>query len=125
MSDIDLGQDDLYLLLDMMYERKYSRKSFLLNAEECWHKLFYIQRGLIRLFYIDVEGRAFNKAFFAEGQTIWPVAPRDRNDSVLFNIAAIEATTGLEFSFTDLYQLLQRLGKWEKFALPFAEILVE
>ena len=122
---VDLEQDELSPLLDRVHKRTYGRKSFLLSVGESWNKLFYIHRGLIRLFYLDIEGKEFNKAFFAEGQTIWPVAPKDRTQGVLFNIAAIEATTVLECPFPNLYQLLQSAGQWGEFALPFAEVLVE
>lgn len=122
---IDLEPEDLAPLLQTVYQQKYGRKSFVLNAGEIWNKLFYIHRGLIRLFYLDVDGKEFNKAFFAEGETIWPVAPQDREYGVLFNIAAIEATTVSVCPFPSLYEFLQKNGRWEKFALPFAETLVE
>ncbi len=122
---IELDDAAITTLGNITNQRTYRRKSYLLSAGERWNKLFYIYQGLIRLFYLDIEGREFNKAFFAEGQTIWPVAPYDRNQGVLFNIAAVEATTVLECPFPDLYDVLQEAGQWEKFALPFAEKLVE
>ena len=122
---IKIDQDDLLSLLDFVNEKKYPRKTCLLNVGDRWERLLYIHRGLIRLFYTDVGGREFNKAFFWEGHCIWPVAPRDRNEAILFSIAALEDVTVFECSFQRLYDFLQERGKWEKFALPFAETLVE
>lgn len=122
---INLDQDDLLAILNFFKEKKYPRKTFLLNVRDKWDKLFYIHRGVIRLFYTDIEGREFNKAFFWEGHCIWPVAPKDRNEKILFSIATLEDVTVLECSFQRLYDFLRQYGHWEKFALPFAENLVE
>jgi len=122
---INIDQEDALSLLNFVNKKTYPRKTFLLNVGDKWEKLFYIHRGLIRLFYTDTEGREFNKAFFWEGHCIWPVAPRDRNEDVLFSIAALEDVTVLECSFQRVYDVLRKRGQWEKFALPFAETLVE
>ena len=122
---IDIGQEDLSSLLNLVHEKRYPRKTSLLNVGDKWDKLYYIHRGLIRLFYTDIEGREFNKAFFWEGHCIWPVAPRDRNEALLFSIAALEDVIVLECSFQHLYDFLRQCGNWEKFALPFAESLIE
>lgn len=122
---INLSDDDLEVLTTAVYVKVYKRRSDLLRAGERWNKLFFIEQGLVRMFYLDKGGKEFNKAFFAEGQTIWPVAPMDREQGVLFNISAIEETAVLQIPFPILYKTLQKASLWEKFALPFAEKLVE
>ncbi|MEM7132743.1 MAG: Crp/Fnr family transcriptional regulator [Chloroflexota bacterium] len=122
---LNIPRAELDSLLAFVQERHYPRKSFLLHAGERWENLFYIHKGMIRLFYTDIEGRDFNKAFFWEGLCIWPVALRDRHDNVLFSVAALEESTILACPFQPLYDFLQQRGCWEKFALPFAEKLVE
>lgn len=124
-SHLNIGTNELKPLLKFVQLHHYPRKTFLLNAGRRWDRLFYIRRGLIRLFYTDPAGRESNKAFFWEGYTIWPVAPRDRNENSLFSIGAVEATTILTCPFQILYDTLKQCGQWEKFALPFAETLVE
>ncbi|MCB0062862.1 MAG: Crp/Fnr family transcriptional regulator [Caldilineaceae bacterium] len=112
-------------LLPFIRERVVPSKSPILRAGDYWNKVYVIQRGIIRLYYLDLEGKESNKAFFGEGDCIWPVAPHDRNEAVQFTIEAIEETTLLECPFQQLYEHLQQIGKWETFALPFAEMLVE
>ncbi|MCB0087308.1 MAG: Crp/Fnr family transcriptional regulator [Caldilineaceae bacterium] len=106
-------------------KRMYAPNEFLLHHGDRWSHLFYIQSGIIRLFYTDLEGREFNKAFFWEGHCIWPVAPRDRNENSLFSVAALAECTILACPFTALYAHLTKLGCWAHFALPYAELLVE
>ncbi len=122
---VPLDKQKLSVLNDVIYTKEYPRKSFLLSAGDDWDKLFFIQKGLIRLFYIDAKGNEFNKAFFAEGQCIWPVVPHDRHKPVLFNVAALEKSLILECPFQDLYQTLKQEAYWEIFALPYAERLAE
>ena len=123
--NINLDEDDLFSFSRFFSEKKYPRKTYLLHAGDRWDKVYYIYHGLIRLFYNDSEGREFNKAFFWEKHCIWPVAPRDRNEDSLFSIAALEDVTVLESSFQLFYEWMSKRGNWEKFALPFAETLVE
>lgn len=123
--NINLDEEDMLSFSNFFSEKNYPRKTYLLHAGDRWNKVFYIQQGLIRLFYIDSEGREFNKAFFWEKHCIWPVAPRDRNEDSLFSIAALEDVTVLECSFQLFYDWMIKRGHWEKFALPFAETLVE
>lgn len=122
---LNIPRTETNSLLASVREKQYQRKEFLFHAGERWAHLFYIHHGLIRLFYTDAEGREFNKAFFAEGLCIWPVAQRDRHQDVLFSVAALEESTVLICPFPNLYDFLQKQGCWEAFALPFAETLVE
>lgn len=103
----------------------YSKNSFLLRHGDKWNKLFFIHSGIVRMFYTDLEGRDFNKAFFAEGSCIWPVAPMDRDEGILFNMGTVPKTVLLECEFEPLQMMLRRENKWEQFALPFAEKLIE
>ncbi len=124
LQQVCIDPNALQPLIPLVQQREFDRKSFLLRAGDYWDKLYFIQRGLLRLFYSDKEGREFNKAFFCENQCIWPVAPHDRQKPVSFYVAAVEETTVIECPFHYLYDILKREGSWESFALPFAENLV-
>jgi len=125
LPHIDISTNVLLPLMPLVQKREFPNKSFLLRAGEMWNKLYFVQSGLIRLFYLDTKGREFNKAFFWQDHCIWPVAPQDRTTAVSFYIAAVEETTVLECPFQYLHDILQQTGNWETFALPFAETLIE
>lgn len=125
LGRLQLPAEAVQTLMPATRVREVPRKSYLVSHGEKWSKLYYIHTGILRMFYIDLEGRDFNKAFFSNGSCIWPVAPMDRNQGILFNIAAIPKTTLLECDFEALYALLNQHDKWAQFALPFAEKLVE
>ncbi|MFK7801411.1 MAG: Crp/Fnr family transcriptional regulator [Anaerolineae bacterium] len=122
---LQIPAEEIETLKQFTRLKEVPRKSHVLNHGDKWDKFYFIHSGILRMFYIDLEGRDFNKAFFGEGQCIWPVAPMDRNNGVLFNVAVIPKTILLECEFTPLHEFLKQRGKWEEFALPFAERLVE
>ena len=102
--------------------REYQRKQILLMAGEKWDKVFFIRKGIVRLYYTDQEGKEFNKGFFSEGQLVWPVAPSARKNKSLFFISALEDIKVSVCGFSAFYSFLNRLGFWEKFALQYAEL---
>lgn len=105
--------------------RKFGAREPVLMSGQAWRQLYYLKRGLIRLFYTDADGNDYNKGFFREGHCLWPVAPRDRLHGVLFNIATIEPTELLVCDVDALYRHLEFQGQWERFALFYAERLLE
>lgn len=122
---LDIPFNDVQSLLNISEQNLYPGKAAVVSAGERWSKLYFINYGILRMYYVDSQGRDFNKAFFAEQQCIWPVAPIDRNESIKFNISTIEQTSLIELPFASMKAFLQKHGKWEQFALPFAEGLVE
>lgn len=123
--DNNLGKIDISELSDMFTAKKYSRKQILVHAGDKWEKVFFIQNGIIRLFYTDKNGREFNKGFFCEGSLVWPVAPSARSNNSLFYIAALEDTDIFMCSFKNFHSWLVKKGCWEKFALPYAELFAD
>lgn len=112
-------------LAGLFIERRYQRKITLVPAGEKWDKVFFIHRGIIRLYYTDKDGREFNKGFFREGQLVWPAAPSARHQESLFTIATLEECRISVCGFAPFFSWLKRHNYWEKFALPYTESLAE
>ena len=124
LGHIALAPEAIARLRAALRQNRYERGDFVLHAGDCWDRLFYVEAGIIRMFYTDLQGREFNKAFFAETDCTWPVAPRDRDQAIQFSIGAVEATRTIECPFGVLQTVLDAEGLWAAFALPFAEMLV-
>lgn len=117
--------DDWAALAGLFSSRDLSARATVLMAGQSWQQLYYIKRGLIRLFYTDADGNDYNKGFFREGHCLWPVVPRDRHQGVLFNIATIETTELLVCNMDELHRQLEEQDQWQGFALHYAEQLLE
>lgn len=122
-AGIQVGDEDA--LVRLFSYRLFSAREPVLQSGQAWRQLYYIQSGLIRLFYTDEDGNDYNKGFFRERHCLWPVAPRDREQGVLFSIATIEPTEVLVCDIDALYHHLEAQGQWQRFALYYAERLLE
>lgn len=47
----------------------------LLRAGDRWSSLVWVERGVLRLFYLDRQGQSANKNFYLDGALLWPLTP--------------------------------------------------
>lgn len=64
----------------------------LLRAGERWSDFWWVESGLLRLYYLDQNGVEANKNFFSDGQPLWPITPVLRETDSSFFVAALEPT---------------------------------
>lgn len=67
----------------------------LLQAGDRWQHLWWVERGGLRLYYLDSEGAESNKNFFLDGSMCWPITPHLRNAPVMFHVEPFEDDTVL------------------------------
>lgn len=125
LKRVKCSEKDAEKIESLFMKREYQAKKHLINIGEKWDKIWFVGKGIIRLFYIDEDGREFNKGFFSENDFLWPVAPSIRGKNSIFVIAAMEDIIVYSCEFSLFFKTLETLGIWEKFALYDAEKLVE
>ncbi|GAB3481229.1 Crp/Fnr family transcriptional regulator [Polaromonas eurypsychrophila] len=64
----------------------------LLRAGERWSEFWWVESGLLRLYYLDQNGVEANKNFFSDGQPLWPITSALRETDSSFFVAALEPT---------------------------------
>jgi CRP-like cAMP-binding protein len=64
----------------------------LLRAGDRWSSLYWVERGVLRLFYLDRHGQSANKNFYLDGALLWPVTPALSGRPVDFWIEALAPT---------------------------------
>jgi CRP-like cAMP-binding protein len=64
----------------------------LLRAGDRWSSLYWVESGVLRLFYLDRRGHSANKNFFVDGAMLWPLTPALAGQAVDFWIEAIAPT---------------------------------
>ena len=62
----------------------------LLRAGEHWRHLWWVERGALRLYYLDRDGAESNKNFFLDGALCWPITPTLRQQPVMFHVEPME-----------------------------------
>ncbi len=61
----------------------------LLRAGERWVSLLWVETGVLRLYYLDRQGRSANKNFHLDGAMLWPLTPALAATPVDFWIEAV------------------------------------
>ncbi len=62
----------------------------LIRAGEHWRHLWWVERGALRLYYLDRDGAESNKNFFLDGALCWPITPTLRQQPVMFHVEPME-----------------------------------
>jgi CRP-like cAMP-binding protein len=70
--------------------RVFERGQALLRAGEHWRHLWWVERGALRLYYLDRDGAESNKNFFLDGALCWPITPTLRQQPVMFHVEPME-----------------------------------
>ena len=120
-----LPEERLQALLDIFHRHIFYRDVVLVNQGDRWNKVYFVERGIVRLFFNTPDGREFNKNFFMEGNFLWPAIPSARLHPSLFSIATLEMSHIWVADFALFQKQLMTFQKWETFALPFAEVLAD
>lgn len=62
----------------------------LLREGGRWQHLWWVERGALRLYYLDLDGQAANKNFYLDGALLWPITSALRGEPVRFWVEALE-----------------------------------
>jgi CRP-like cAMP-binding protein len=120
-----LPEDKLQALLDTFHRQIFDKDVVLVNQGDRWNKVYFVERGIVRLFFITPDSREFNKNFFTEGNFLWPATPTTRLHPSLFSIATLEKSYLWLADIALFQKQLMTIQRWEAFALPFAETLAD
>lgn len=119
---------DTQLLLSVVPQfqaRSHNKGATLLHQGAVWDKAFFIERGLIRLHTIGLDGRDFSTSFWAEGSMVFPITTDMEQQAAGFNISALEDSTVWQAPMSDLRPGLETRGLWEPLRAELLGILLD
>ncbi|KAB2900862.1 MAG: Crp/Fnr family transcriptional regulator [Burkholderiaceae bacterium] len=73
--------------------RQARRGTPLLSAGSPWQHLWWVERGALRLYYLDRDGTESNKRFFLDQALFWPITPQLAQTPAMFHVEPIENST--------------------------------
>jgi CRP-like cAMP-binding protein len=82
--------EDASTLIHAATPRDLAKGEALLREGDRWRDLWWVERGCLRLYYLDRKGQASNKNFYADGAMLWPITPGLRDQPVHFWVEATE-----------------------------------
>ena len=101
------------------------KSQVLLPAGTRWQHLWWVEQGALRLYYIDRQGAEANKNFMFEGQCLWPVTPRLRDEPVDFFVAALEPTRVQALPMADVQDVMADQPDWAALQLRALQQLLD
>lgn len=102
-----------------------AKGQLLLSAGAPWQHLWHVERGALRLYYLDREGAESNKNFVFDGQLLWPITRRLRGEPVNFFIAALEPSRVHALAMDDIDALLAGEAGWTALRLDALQQLLD
>ena len=118
-------EDKLKALLNIFRRQLFEKDAVLVNQGDLWTKVYFVEQGIVRMFFNTPDGREFNKNFFAEGNFFWPATPATSLHPSLFSIATLEMSFLWVADYVPFRQQLIALHRWDSFTLPFAQALAD
>lgn len=100
--------------------RTYKKGEALLGQGDIWDKAFFIERGMIRIHLIGLDGKDFNKSFWSEVTMVFPITREMEEQPSLFHISTLEDSVVWHAHLADLRAGFQSRGLWQSF---HAEVL--
>ena len=87
------------------------KKSALLNAGQICRNIYFVNKGCLRIFNVDIEGEEHNASFCPENWWAVDIASFSHQTSAFYNIDALEDTEVFYLS----YSVLEEIPKLERF----------
>lgn len=85
----------------------------LLREGDHWQHLWWLERGALRLYYLDREGQAANKNFYLDGAMVWPITPVLREQPVHFWVEALEPSRVWALPWSDWSAAVMGFAPWQ------------
>lgn len=82
----------------------YDANEYLVHSGERSDTMYFLESGLVRLFYTTPDGKERNKAFYRAGQITGPVSAALTHSPAPFSIQCLEPAQVIQFQFGDLLQ---------------------
>ena len=119
----DIPEEQWLKLFKRGKEKTVKANEFFLLAGEVPQYIGYVVSGLLRLFYLDAEGKEVTKHFAMEHTFAISYSAFLQREESRFSIQALEDTTLLLFDYQTYRDMLKSHVCWQIFARKMAELL--
>lgn len=118
---VSLPDDEWDIFASELREKRLSRNAFLFRNDERVDKIYFVCKGLLRVFYSNENGAEINRDFIAENRFITCGLSFYRLTPCNYDVRALEDTHLLCFSRGTIEKLYERHKCWERLGRLVAE----
>lgn len=120
----DLPEPQWDALAAIFKPRVVEKDEYLLQTGGEVHELYFVSEGLLRIYYLNDEGKESNKAFPTEGGLAGPLASALLNVPSRYGIQALEPSVILAVRYKDYFALLDQHPTYDRLARKMMEWLL-
>ncbi|WCN15079.1 Crp/Fnr family transcriptional regulator [Marinomonas mediterranea] len=121
---IALSQKTRNALLECAEPFEKRKGTLIHHPSDAWKTAFWLDSGIVRMYYIDRDGQEHNKRFFTSDSFFWPVTSSLREEKTGFAIEAVTPISGQRWSFQSLKDAFEDSTEWLNFNHLWAERLL-
>jgi CRP-like cAMP-binding protein len=103
--------------------RELARDDYFLHAGDVSEWLCFVNSGLLRFFYLNADGKEFNKSFSRENDFAGAYSAWLTGEPARFSIQALEPCYLLQARFDEIVALFETHACWQKLGRLLAEQL--
>ena len=112
---IDLNEVEVNYFTSLLNQKEIGKKEFILHQGDTCQNIFFINKGGLRAFYINQNGKESTIMFAIKDWWITDMNCFLNQIPAMSNIIALENSSLLQLSFSQLQNLYQRVPKFERF----------
>lgn len=101
----------------------FTADNHIIESGEIISVLYFQLSGLARFYYLDPNGKEFNKSFSTQGHVLSSVVSLAAGLPVAFNVQAMEACECLALPYKETTELAERYKDWSQLKMRFLEQL--
>ena len=98
-----------------LQQKTVKKKTELLSAGQVCRNIYFVNKGCLRIFNVDIEGEEHNVSFCPENWWAVDIASFSHQTSAFYNIDALEDTEVFYLSYSVLEELYVQIPKLERF----------
>jgi len=112
---ISLNEDEVNYFLSLLKEKKIAKKAFVLKEKEVCQTINFVNTGILRAFYRDIDGKESTIMFAITDWWVTDMHGFVNQLPAMLNIEAVEKSMVLQISKKNLDQLFIQVPKFERF----------
>jgi CRP/FNR family transcriptional regulator len=117
----DFSEDECLMFIPYLNRRTLGKGEYLLKEKETVNEIAFIEKGVLRLYYLSNDGKEVNSHFFLSNDYAVPYLDFLKNRPSRYYLQALEECELLTFNAESLQIAYDNSKNWERFGRIIAE----
>jgi CRP/FNR family transcriptional regulator len=111
----DFSEDECLMFIPYLNRKKLEKGEYLIREKETVNEIAFIEKGVLRLYYLSKDGKEVNSHFFLSNDYAVPYLDFLKNRPSRYYLQALEDCELLTFNAETLQIAYDNSKNWERF----------